>query len=108
RPHARLRPGGRRPARLSTHEGVVGPQVFTGLVQGMGRITALDRTGDGARLTIETPLVTELRSGDSVAVNGVCLTATALQNSSFVADAMNETLSRSSLGGLEDGARVNL
>jgi riboflavin synthase len=82
--------------------------VFTGLVQGMGRITALDRTGDGARLTIETPLVSELRSGDSVAVNGVCLTATSLQNGSFVADAMNETLSRSSLGGLEDGARVNL
>jgi riboflavin synthase len=82
--------------------------MFTGLVQGMGRITALDRTGEGARLTIETPLVSELRSGDSVAVNGVCLTATSLQNGSFVADAMNETLSRSSLGGLEDGARVNL
>jgi riboflavin synthase len=82
--------------------------MFTGLVQGMGRITALERTGDGARLTIETPLVSELRTGDSVAVNGVCLTATSLQNGSFVADAMNETLSRSSLGGLETGVPVNL
>src|SRR5438270_11637433 len=82
--------------------------MFTGLVQGMGRITALERTGDGARLTIETPLVSELMTGDSVAVNGVCLTATSLQNGSFVADAMNETLSRSSLGVLEDGAPVNL
>jgi riboflavin synthase len=52
--------------------------------------------------------VSELAVGDSVAVNGVCLTATSLQNGSFVADAMNETLSRSSLGGLESGAEVNL
>jgi riboflavin synthase len=82
--------------------------MFTGLVQGMGWIAALERTGDGARLTIETPLVSELRTGDSVAVNGVCLTATSLQNGSFVADAMNETLSRSSLRVLEEGAPVNL
>jgi riboflavin synthase len=82
--------------------------VFTGLVQGLGRIGAIERSGDGARLTIETPLVSELRTGDSVAVNGVCLTATSLQDGSFVADAMNETLSRSALGGLQDGAPVNL
>jgi riboflavin synthase len=87
---------------------VVGAKVFTGLVQGLGRIGGIERSGDGARLTIETPLVSELRTGDSVAVNGVCLTATSLENGSFVADAMNETLSRSSLGGLEAGARVNL
>jgi riboflavin synthase len=77
-------------------------------VQGLGRIGGIERSADGARLTIETPLVSELRTGDSVAVNGVCLTATSLENGSFVADAMNETLSRSSLGGLEAGATVNL
>jgi riboflavin synthase len=82
--------------------------VFTGLVQGLGRIGAIERSGDGARVTIETPLVSELSAGDSVAVNGVCLTATSLQNGSFVADAMNETLSRSALGALEAGAQVNL
>ena len=82
--------------------------MFTGLVQGLGRIDAIERSADGARLTIETPLVSELNTGDSVAVNGVCLTATSLHNGSFVADAMNETLSRSSLGGLEAGASVNL
>jgi riboflavin synthase len=82
--------------------------MFTGLVQGLGRIGGIERSGDGARVTIETPLVAELHEGDSVAVNGVCLTATSLQNGSFVADAMNETLSRSSLGGLEPGAQVNL
>jgi riboflavin synthase len=83
-------------------------RVFTGLIQGLGRIDAIARSADGARLTIETPLVSELRTGDSVAVNGVCLTATSLRNGSFVADAMNETLSRSSLGGLEAGVQVNL
>ncbi|MGN6868215.1 MAG: riboflavin synthase [Solirubrobacteraceae bacterium] len=82
--------------------------MFTGLVQGLGRVSAIDRSDDGAKVTIETPLVAELRAGDSVAVNGVCLTATSLQNGSFVADAMNETLSRSSLGALQAGAHVNL
>jgi riboflavin synthase len=86
--------------------------VFTGLVQGLGRIGAIDRSEDdgagGIRITIEAPLVSDLRAGDSVAVNGVCLTATSLRNGSFVADAMNETLSRTSLGDLEPGAEVNL
>jgi riboflavin synthase len=59
-------------------------------------------------VTIETPLVAELQTGDSIAVNGVCLSATALANGSFVADAMNETLSRTSLGDLEPGSEVNL
>ena len=59
-------------------------------------------------MTIETPLVSELHAGDSVAVNGVCLSAVSLENGSFVADAMNETLSRTSLGGLAPGTRVNL
>jgi len=80
--------------------------VFTGLVQEVGTVTALDATSDGVRLTVATAL--ELAEGDSVAVNGVCLTATALAGGSFRADVMQETLRRSSLAGLEQGARVNL
>jgi riboflavin synthase len=82
--------------------------VFTGLVQGVGRVAALELTDAGARLRIETPLVAELNAGDSVAVNGVCLSAASFRDGSFVADAMNETLSRTSLGRLEPGAEVNL
>jgi riboflavin synthase len=82
--------------------------LFTGLVQGIGRVAALELTEAGACLEIETPLVVELRAGDSIAVNGVCLSAAALENGSFTADAMNETLARTSLGGLGPGAEVNL
>jgi riboflavin synthase len=74
----------------------------------LGRVAATDRSQDGARLTIETPLVSELEPGDSIAVNGVCLSAAALHDGSFAADAMNETLARTSLGGLAPGAAVNL
>jgi riboflavin synthase len=82
--------------------------MFTGIVQGMGRVAALERSADGARVTIETPLVSELQTGDSIAINGVCLTAVSLQNGSFAAEAMNETLTRSSLGDLAAGSEVNL
>jgi riboflavin synthase len=82
--------------------------VFTGLVAGVGRVAGVDRTDAGARLTIETPLAGELREGDSIAVNGVCLTATAVERSQFAVDTMNQTLSRSSLGALEVGSAVNL
>jgi riboflavin synthase len=82
--------------------------MFTGLVVGVGRIASVERSESGARIAIETPLVAELQTGDSIAVNGVCLSATSLENGSFLADAMNETLSRSSLGGLAPGAEVNL
>jgi len=82
--------------------------MFTGLVQGVGRVAAVDRSEEGARVRIETPLVSELSAGDSIAVNGVCLSAASLENGSFVADAMNETLSRTSLGALGLGAEVNL
>jgi riboflavin synthase len=78
------------------------------LVQAVGRVAAVDRSPDGARLTIETALVDELRSGDSIAVNGVCLTAAALNGGSFDAEAMNETLARSALADLAAGAEVNL
>ncbi len=82
--------------------------MFTGLVQALGRVVAVDRDEAGARITIETPLVGELGPGDSIAINGVCLTAVSLNNGSFKADAMNETLTRSSLGGLSVGSEVNL
>ena len=82
--------------------------MFTGLIQGLGRIGSIDRSDEGARVTIETPMVAELRAGDSIAVNGVCLSAAALENGSFAADAMNETLSRTSLGDLAPGTEVNL
>jgi riboflavin synthase len=82
--------------------------MFTGLVQGVGRVAAIDRSPDGARIKIETPLSRELQTGDSIAVNGVCLSAAALENGSFAAEAMNETLARSALGDLAPGARVNL
>jgi riboflavin synthase len=82
--------------------------VFTGLVQDLGRIVSADRNGDGARVTVQTALAEELSEGDSVAVNGVCLTATEIGEGSFVADVMNETLSRTSLADVEAGTGVNL
>lgn len=82
--------------------------MFTGLISDLGRVAALERGEDGATLTIETRLADELREGDSVAVNGVCLTATKVNGEGFRAQAMEETLRRSSLGALQAGARVNL
>jgi riboflavin synthase len=81
-------------------------RLFTGLVADLGTVTALDASDDGVRLTVTTGL--ELREGDSIAVNGVCLTATSLPDGAFTADVMNETLRRSSLGALEAGSKVNL
>jgi riboflavin synthase len=80
--------------------------VFTGLVQDLGTVTAVDAADGGVRLTVATGL--ELAPGDSVAVNGVCLTAAGLGDGSFTADVMRETLRRSSLAGLQAGGRVNL
>jgi riboflavin synthase len=82
--------------------------MFTGLIAGLGSVTALRRNGAGATLEIRTPLAAQLSEGDSIAVNGVCLTATAIDDQGFRADAMTETLDRSSLGGLGAGAQVNL
>jgi riboflavin synthase len=82
--------------------------LFTGLVADLGRVAAIERSRDGGRLTISSRLVTDLHEGDSVAVNGVCLTATALDDDSFAADVMNETLSRTSLRDVEVGGEVNL
>jgi riboflavin synthase len=83
--------------------------VFTGLVEDLGTVTSVDATNDGVRIAITSPLARELKEGDSVAVNGVCLTATGLRGGElFGADVMNETLRRSSLSELEAGSRVNL
>ncbi|MGD1057356.1 MAG: riboflavin synthase [Solirubrobacteraceae bacterium] len=82
--------------------------MFTGLIADLGSVTRLDRDGAGARIEIATGLVSQLSEGDSIAVNGVCLTATEISEGSFQAQAMIETLERSSLGGLTDGSRVNL
>ena len=82
--------------------------MFTGLVEDLGTVAAVDATADGARLTVRSRLAGKLGEGDSVAVNGVCLTAVAVGDGSFGADVMHETLRRSSLGEAREGARVNL
>jgi riboflavin synthase len=82
--------------------------VFTGLVADLGTIAEVHSTTDGVRLAIESPLAGELSEGDSVAVNGVCLTAVGLCGDRFGADVMHETLRRSSLSEVTEGARVNL
>jgi len=68
--------------------------VFTGLVGDLGTVVAVDATADGVRLGVRTSLAGELREGDSVAVNGVCLTATAVTADAFSADVMRESLAR--------------
>jgi len=83
--------------------------VFTGLVEDLGTVTTVESTTQGVRIAISSPLARELKEGDSVAVNGVCLTATGLCGGElFGADVMNETLRRSSLSELATGSRVNL
>jgi riboflavin synthase len=82
--------------------------MFTGLVADVGTVASVDRSTEGVRLSIETELAGSLRAGDSVAVNGVCLTAAAVSESGFQADVMNQTLSLSSLGDLASGSPVNL
>jgi riboflavin synthase len=82
--------------------------VFTGLVETTARVRRVQPDGDGARLEVETPLAAELRQGDSIAVNGVCLTAVDPDGERFRADVMAETLRRSSLGPLTEGDAVNV
>jgi riboflavin synthase len=82
--------------------------VFTGLVADLGTVTAVDATGDGVRVAVRTALASQIGEGDSVAVNGVCLTATAIADGAFSADVMNETLRRSSLAAVAEGTTVNL
>jgi riboflavin synthase len=82
--------------------------MFTGLIAELGSVADVRRDEDGATLQIASRLAGELHEGDSISVNGVCLTAVEIDGDGFQAQAMNETLERSSLAGLRAGTRVNL
>jgi riboflavin synthase len=82
--------------------------MFTGLVADLGKVSAVDATADGVTLAVRTRLAGEITEGDSVAVNGVCLTATAIAGEEFRAEVMHETLRRSSLADVATGSDVNL
>ena len=83
--------------------------MFTGLVEEKGTVTALDQLGDAVRLTIRGPVVTsDAAHGDSISVNGCCLTVAEIHGDAFSADVMAESLSRTSLGDLEPASEVNL
>jgi riboflavin synthase len=82
--------------------------MFTGLVQDIGSVESVEGGADGSRLRIATKLGQEIGLGDSIAVNGVCLTATEADASGFATEAMNQTLEVTVIGALEPGARVNL
>lgn len=82
--------------------------MFTGIVAELGQVEAVDASEDGARLRVRSALAAELAEGDSIAVNGACLTAAALADGAFEADVMRQTLELTTLGGLTAGDRVNL
>ena len=83
--------------------------MFTGIVEELGRVVRLETVEDSARLTVEAPTVTQdVSLGDSVSVNGCCLTVTAVRGSTFTADLMAETLTRTTLGSQAPGDPVNL
>ena len=83
--------------------------MFTGIVEELGEVTAVENLGDASRFRLRGPVVTDgAKHGDSIAVNGVCLTVVEHEGDEFTADVMAETLNRSSLGALGVGSRVNL
>ena len=83
--------------------------MFTGIVEELGELVGAEDLGTAARFTLRGPVVTgDARHGDSIAVNGVCLTVVAVTGDTFTADVMAETLDRSSLGALRAGSPVNL
>jgi riboflavin synthase len=82
--------------------------MFTGIIREVGTVEAIERTSDGARVRIRADVAGELRGGDSVSVNGVCLTAASAAGGAFEADVMNQTLSVTTLGELDADARVNV
>ncbi len=82
--------------------------MFSGLIADLGRLASISTGSDGARLEIETSLAGQIELGDSIAVNGACLTATTVSEVGFTADAMSQTLNMTSLGSLGSGDRVNL
>ncbi|MFE3764218.1 riboflavin synthase [Streptomyces sp. NPDC059104] len=83
--------------------------MFTGIVEELGEVTAVEQLAEASRFRLRGPVVTEdAKHGDSIAVNGVCLTVVETADGEFTADVMQETLNRSSLGALTAGSRVNL
>jgi riboflavin synthase len=83
--------------------------MFTGIIEELGRVRSLEKRGEGVRIRVEARVVSEgTREGDSIAVNGVCLTALDVERGSFAADGSRETLQRSTLGRLRAGSFVNL
>src|SRR4029078_11846005 len=83
--------------------------MFTGIIEELGSVRSIEERGENARIVIAARIVTEgTNHGDSISVNGVCLTALDIQPDSFAADVSRETLSRSTLGRLKPGAPVNL
>jgi riboflavin synthase len=82
--------------------------MFTGLIADVGKVEAVEQGDGGARLRVATTLASELSGGDSISVGGACLTAAAVAGGSFEADAMNQTLSLTTLGALAPGDPVNL
>jgi riboflavin synthase len=83
--------------------------MFTGIIEELGRVESRTAHTGGARMVVASELVvSDAAAGDSIAVNGVCLTAVDITNGSFAADLSQETLDRSTLGGLRTGSRVNL
>jgi len=82
--------------------------MFTGLIQDLGTVSSIERGSDSAIITITTSLTTSIHEGDSVSVNGVCLTATSITNDSFSADVMVQTLKLTSLKSIAEASPVNL
>jgi len=82
--------------------------VFTGIIREIGTVEEVERTADGARLRVSAGVASGLGAGDSVSVDGVCLTVTSPGDDAFEADVMNQTLSVTTLGTLVAGGRVNL
>ncbi|HRV59681.1 MAG: riboflavin synthase [Solirubrobacterales bacterium] len=82
--------------------------MFSGLVQDLGEVESVDLASDGARIRVKTRLSGDIALGDSIAVNGCCLTATTVDGLGFTADAMQQTLDLTSIGELQAGSPVNL
>ncbi|HWO47802.1 MAG TPA: riboflavin synthase [Solirubrobacterales bacterium] len=82
--------------------------MFTGLIEDLGTVESVERNGEGAKLRIASRLTAELALGDSIAVNGCCLTATTVGDGNFETEAMNQTLEVTALDSVEEGSKVNL
>ena len=82
--------------------------MFTGIVKELGEVAGVETSAEGARLRIRAELAEELAAGDSIAVDGACLTATSVTGGDFEADVMHQTLELTTLGDLEPGSGVNL